>query len=330
MTLYELLHQISFDEIVPFVKSYHGWNALPLYKVHYDYLRHLTPRLGENTIITVCNDETDESWPEPHLHAHPLEGDFWEESLAKELVIEPDVKASLAEIAMCCLWHTSFYGFTEEDTKETAERLEYYANNFLNHDITRIRAKKEIREVQDVGGNVPSPKEFMQIPSFRKEVRRRCKNFKLRRKGLAKHGFNRISMRCFAHRSIRSLYYERIWTVAEVVRAMLKSPMCKVEDLRSVFLCNHAQCYNYITKAYDAKKRVEWRKELIEKYEAFCVPTLENCVLCIGTSSDHPLLVEEMNIVECIASKCTGSNSFYIYTDDNLGEEMCVTTMFYC
>ena len=49
MTLYELLHQVSFDEIVPFIERYHGWNALALYKIHYDYLRHLTPELGERT-----------------------------------------------------------------------------------------------------------------------------------------------------------------------------------------------------------------------------------------------------------------------------------------
>ena len=100
MTLYELLHQVSFDEIVPFIERYQGWNALALYKIHYDYLRHLTPELGERTTAVVSNGELDESWPEPHLDAHPLEEDLWEHSLAKELIIEPDVIASLAEIAM--------------------------------------------------------------------------------------------------------------------------------------------------------------------------------------------------------------------------------------
>ena len=117
MTYKELLDSVSFDEIVPFIERYHGWNALAWYKVHYDYLRHLTPEQGEITTATVSNGEPDESWPEPHLDSFPLEGDLWEHSLAKELIIEPDVKASLAEIAMCCLWHTSFYGFTEEDVR---------------------------------------------------------------------------------------------------------------------------------------------------------------------------------------------------------------------
>ena len=93
MTLHELLHQVSFDEIVPFIEQYHGWNALALYKIHYDYLCHLIPELGEETTATVSNGELDESWPEPHLDAHPLEGDYWEHSLAKELIIEPSQKS---------------------------------------------------------------------------------------------------------------------------------------------------------------------------------------------------------------------------------------------
>jgi len=77
MTYKELLDSVSFDEIVPFIKRYHGWNALALYKVHYDYLRHLTPDQGEETTATVSNGEPDESWSEPHLSAFPLEGDYW-------------------------------------------------------------------------------------------------------------------------------------------------------------------------------------------------------------------------------------------------------------
>ena len=44
MTLYELLHKVSFDEIAPFLsKSYAEGKSLPWFKMHYDYLRHLVP-----------------------------------------------------------------------------------------------------------------------------------------------------------------------------------------------------------------------------------------------------------------------------------------------
>ena len=172
MTYKELLDSVSFDEIVPFIERYHGWNALALYKVHYDYLRHLTPKQGEETTATVSNGEPDESWPEPHLSAFPLEGDYWEHSLAKELIIEPDVKASLAEIAMCCLWHTSFYGFTEDQVDDRFESLDFYAEDTLDSDITRLRAKRIIRAVE---GKIPSVKEYMKIPAFRNKIRSKCK-----------------------------------------------------------------------------------------------------------------------------------------------------------
>ena len=329
MTYKELLDSVSFDEIVPFIDRYHGWNALALYKIHFDYLRHLTPKRGEETTATVSNGEPDESWPEPHLHAFPLEGDYWEHSLAKELIIEPDVKATLAEIAMCCLWHTSFYGFTEEQMDERFENLDYYADDLLDSDITRLRAKQVIRAVEAAGGRVPSIKEYMMIPTFRNMIRSKCKEMKHRRKALMKAGIRRSSMRSYAHHIIRKEYYYRIWVASDIIRAMLKSPMTQIEDIKPLLLCNHMQSYVYPTMAFDSQKRADWMKKLIEKYEAFNMPPLKNCVVCIGTSSSYPFRVEEASIIECIVSKCSGSNSFYVYTDDKLEQDMMVTTVFY-
>ena len=329
MTYKELLHQVSFDEIVPFIKRYHGWNALALYKIHYDYLRHLTPELGERTTATVSNGELDESWPEPHLDAHPLEGDLWEHSLAKELIIEQDVKASLAEIAMCCLWHTSFWGFTEEQRDERFENLDYYAEDMLDHDITRLRAMKVIRAIESAGGKVPSIKEYLKVRAFYNRIRSKCMEFKSHRKVFAKAGIRKRSMRSYARHIIRREYYNRIWVTSEVIRAILKSPMAQAEDLKPLLLCDHMQSYEYKTMAFDSQKRVAWMKELIEKYEAYHMPPLRNCVVCIGTPSAHPFRIEEASIIECIVSRCSGSNLFYIYTDEDLGQDMRVTTVFY-
>ena len=329
MTLHELLHQVSFDEIVPFVERYHGWNALALYKIHYDYLRHLIPKLGEETIATVSNGEPDESWPEPHLDAFPLEGDYWEHSLAKELIIEPDVKASLAEIAMCCLWHTSFYGFTEEQMDERFENLDYYAEDLVDSNITRLRAKQIIQVIEAAGGKIPSIKEYLKVPVFRNKIRSKCKEMRYRRRALMKAGIRRSSMRSYAHHIIRKEYYYRIWVASDIIKVMLKSPMTQIEDIKPLLLCNHMQSYVYPTMAFDSQKRVEWMKELIEKYEAFGMLPHKNCVVCIGTSSTHPFRVEEASVIECIVSRCSGTNSFYIYTDDKLEKDMRVTTAFY-
>lgn len=49
MTLCELLHKVSFDEIAPFLsKSYTEGKPLAPFKMHYDYLRHLVPQQNEH------------------------------------------------------------------------------------------------------------------------------------------------------------------------------------------------------------------------------------------------------------------------------------------
>ena len=145
MTYHELLHSVTFDEITPFLEKKNGGAvSLALYKTHYDMLRLLTPRREEddNKTATITNAKLDYDWEEPHLEAFPMEGDLWEVSLAKELIIAPDVKASLGEIAACCLWHTSFWGFTDEQKHETFEKLDYYDQDLLDPDIVRIKAAK--------------------------------------------------------------------------------------------------------------------------------------------------------------------------------------------
>ena len=134
MTYYELLRKVSFDEIAPFLSnSYTEGKPLAPFKMHYDYLRHLVPSPKSETdddiyveMIPQIGSDTDVSritvsaW---------LDGNPWEDSLGREIIIEdfdnsriakteaiigqkvvvPNrADISLAEIAACCIWETSF------------------------------------------------------------------------------------------------------------------------------------------------------------------------------------------------------------------------------
>ena len=120
MVYKELLESVSFSEIEPWLykmypslKTSMGWM-----KVHYDMLRMIGSKRhtnADNGEITILLDEED---GERYLTAYSLEGEVWECALAKEIVIDKKVKASLPEIAACCLWHSSFYGFTPETEEE--------------------------------------------------------------------------------------------------------------------------------------------------------------------------------------------------------------------
>lgn len=120
------------------------------FKEAFDTLRRMPPgdAGGEQIVVSlVVETEDDGTVTERYLHASNCEGDFWESSLAKEVVIEADVTEirALAQI----LWHITFYGFTPEhegfrhyESKNEYERkaslLGYH--QFCNY--ARVKRKK--------------------------------------------------------------------------------------------------------------------------------------------------------------------------------------------
>ena len=152
MILKDLILKYEFDTIVPDLTGIEApvKNNLYAFKEAFDTLRRMTPGdAGGEQIVVSEHVETDDDGceVERYLHASNCEGDFWESSLAKEVIIEADVTdiRALAYI----LWHITFYGFTPEhegfrhyETKNEYERkaslLGYH--QFCNY--ARVRRKK--------------------------------------------------------------------------------------------------------------------------------------------------------------------------------------------
>ncbi len=121
------------------------------FKEAFDELRRMAPGdAGGKQILVSEEIETDDDGKETerYLHASNCEGDFWEASLAKEVVIQAEITEirALAQI----LWHITFYGFTAGDEeyrhdtqKNKYERkaaiLEYH--RFCNY--ARIKREKK-------------------------------------------------------------------------------------------------------------------------------------------------------------------------------------------
>lgn len=128
MTLKELLHTVSFEEIKPHIAILYPDMATPqmldLFLIHYNMLCRIIPQADETEqpcIITMTKWEEDGA---PILDAYNIEGCEWEVAVFKDMIVEPEVTASLAEIATCCLWHTSFYGFTHQQREETFQNFD--------------------------------------------------------------------------------------------------------------------------------------------------------------------------------------------------------------
>lgn len=133
MTFKELLDSVQFEDVAPhIVRMYPDMeNSIGWYKIHFDMLRLMNPVCHEDANDKVCYI-TMKDWEDGsglHLDAYPMEGDLWEHSLTKELIIAPEVKASNEELAACCLWHTSFYGFIEKHMEKIKAQVIRLSNS---------------------------------------------------------------------------------------------------------------------------------------------------------------------------------------------------------
>ena len=96
MTLKDLILKYEFDTIVPDLIEIENpvKDNLYAFKEAFDTLRRMPPgdAGGEQIVVSlVVETEEDGTVTERYLHASNCEGDFWESSLAKEVVIEADV-----------------------------------------------------------------------------------------------------------------------------------------------------------------------------------------------------------------------------------------------
>ena len=346
MTYSELLHQVSFDEIAPYIRKYGSEGcSLVWYKIHYDMLRQLEPHLDDDDeeTATISNAELYYDWEEPHLDAYPMEGNSWESSLAKELIVNEDVNATWAEIAACCLWHTSYYGFTQAQRKETNERLYYYGNNLLDYDITKIRAKRAKEIVESKGFHVPSVKEMLKVPAFKNEIRKRIDKVR----NLHYHMSHRHNWRRIKRKVIHNQYWERVLDLCDVIKdciienehffsniartGMFFNIDGNHEKILQALYANHIETYQYETYTDEKSNRAKWLKELIQKYGAFKRGLYSNIIICFSISSRHEITKREINTIGTILNSFENCKivSWGINYDENIGNKMRMTVISY-
>lgn len=124
MTLKELLTQVGFDELLPYLEKHEPEHLDNLYAFReaYDILRNMKPANNfEGKIFVEWHGgewEDEEKW----IGVSPMHDCTWEEDLAKEIVVADDVHLTLAELAMHCLWEITYWGFSPDEREETWQR----------------------------------------------------------------------------------------------------------------------------------------------------------------------------------------------------------------
>lgn len=153
MTLKDLLLKYEFDTVVPELLTVDEpiKDNLYAFKEAFDTLRRMTPGdAGVEQIVVSLEVETEEDGTEieRYLHASNCEGDLWDSSLAKEVVIEADITEirALAQI----LWRITFFGFTPDfeegfmppETINNYERKAYLLEYHQFCNYAKIKRKK--------------------------------------------------------------------------------------------------------------------------------------------------------------------------------------------
>ena len=324
MTFKELLNSVTFKEVAPCLLQMHpdAEGNLKWYKIHFDMLRQMTPKYDDDANSDVCNITTREMEGEGfRLNAYPMEGDLWEHSLTKEIILAPDVKATNAEIAACCIWHTSFYGFVDKHVQEYLrfdENLDI-EDRWSDSIYNKVKATRYFSIIRRNGGHVPTIKELAR--SKKKELIRRSKEdfWCISRK------MNKIKKKRMFRRQLRGYYYERMAEISKFIVQAIPALNDERNNMRIEQLCGLFQSDLFspetITSYADGNSNgAKYFCELLEMEDIHT--RLDRMVVVLTTGEYHKELTEdEQTLCKLLIGNCKSSDVL-VATDPSLGRQV--------
>ncbi|MBE6276064.1 MAG: hypothetical protein E7096_06945 [Bacteroides sp.] len=334
MKFQELLQSVDFKKVaLAFERMYpDDKHMLPFLKCHYDILCHITPIYDENANAQECRISYiyDEIVNKSYLSAFPLEGDKWSASLCKEIIIDCDVNATKEEIVACCLWHTSFWGYTEEQLSETAKDFNIYSDK-ADIEISLIELTGNLQELEKLGCKIDSLPTYTDVKSIVK-MRANLKYSRWKQKYIKKHIRNRMFRRDF----LRTEHYNYINSIACFILDICKYSSNRdnhlLLDFCKLFQSKRFAAYSYQSRTYGKSDSAEYLIELITRYNAFDKEYIfSNLILCIEKASiDLTLTTCEQNLCDCIWTLCpNGTNRTIITVNPSLKSELKIIVAFY-
>lgn len=325
MTFKELLNSVTFDEVAPCLLQIHpdAEGSLKWYKIHFDMVRQMSPRHHDDANSDVCHI-TMEKWRDGKtiLDAHPMEGDLWEHSLTKEIIHAPDVKATNAEIAACCIWHTSFYGFVDEQAQEYLrfDEDDLDIKDRWNDSIyNKVKAKRFFSIIRRNGGYIPTMKELSK--SKKKELIRRSKEdfWCISRK------MNNIKKKRMFRREFRGYYYERMAAISKFIVQSIPALNDERNNMSIEQLCGlfQSDLFSPETITSYADENTNGTKYFCELLEMEDINTrLDRMVVVLTTGEYHKELTEdEQRLYKLLIGNCKSSD-ILVATDSSLGRQV--------
>lgn len=316
MTVKELFQSLSFDEIAKTLRITHAkeksTQSLIGYKEAYDIIRH-TEFEGEGGVVTFdIEDREDNDMP---VLARNVEGDYWKNTVGKQVVLPPGNLYPVVYYAAAILWGMTFYGFTPRDRKRSSDDEPYCKWGEM---AERLNDRKNIPYIRD------------------KAYRKKCKCGKadyvpvqlifdiLKRKehqnGPKRKREQRIKKRIAYLENLD----KRQWLVDSLRRALIPLSDTMAERIFKAEVVHETWLESF---TYGECSRVAYISECVEKYFSLKLKkeSWDMLLTNVYTSPDFPLTPEEkMRLKTMLSSFQTKETELLESTEDNLGEELAV------
>ena len=285
MTLKDLVKRFDFDSLLPYLEEDIKGDDYVLYAFRqaYDALRRMEPNPDYKGSVRIEysneDDEEEEGLNEKneidknYICVQYLDGDSWENALAKELDCSPRIQedACWEKVAVKCLWELTYYGFFPDEIQETYERMFRHpaprnryevALDKLEESIWKHQNKRKHRhKLNGIRYTDFNPKEFLFGKKMNRPKRMREHRQKLRREYLGKMAFR------------------------ENLIMYLSSPGSSFSRSDVEFL---------LTVDHGLEGRLTYILESMTRYQRLDTNGFDNALVCVNVSSKYPLREAEL------------------------------------
>lgn len=296
MTLKDLVMRFNFDSLLPYLEEDIKGDDYVLYAFRqaYDALRRMEPNPDYKGSVRIEysneDDEEEEGLNEKneidknYICAQYLDGDSWENALAKELGCSPRIQedACWEKVAVKCLWELTYYGFFPDEIQETYEQMFRHpaprnryevALDKLEESIWKHQNKRKHRhKLNGIRYTDFNPKEFLYGKKMNRPKRMREHRQKLRREYLEKMAFR------------------------ENLIMYLSSPGSSFSrsDVEFLLTVDHGKRYKYRSVTEGLEGRLTYILESMTRYQRLDTNGFDNALVCVNVSSKYPLREAEL------------------------------------
>lgn len=342
MTFKELLNSVTFEEVAKQLEKqdpnmqYH----LIWYNLFFDKLRQMEPtcwQYAESDAYRITKDRFHSC-----IVNYSMEDDVlvqslmkWiaptsteercKHSLAKNIVLDPDVNVSNVELAAHLLRHIEIMSHRKE---LPVELIDNFDDIYFNYRSCKQWSDELFPIIRRKGGHIPSFRELK--PSKKRELIRESKSFSI----YCEKPMNKIKKKKRFRRELMTNYYSHMNYISSfIVKAIPalgdERNNVSIEKLCEMFLSDKFYSPDEITSCTDNDTNgANYLYELVKKY---IVHRLDRMFIILETGEWHKVLTEdEKKLCEILIGECKSSD-ILLATNPSLGRQIriCYATYSY-